>query len=39
MYSQSAKHTVYSGPIDCFVKTFRAEGVKGFFKVCGVSPT
>jgi Mitochondrial carrier protein len=39
MYSQSAKHAVYSGPIDCFVKTFRAEGIKGFYKVSGVSPS
>jgi Mitochondrial carrier protein len=37
MYSQSAKHAVYSGPIDCFVKTFRAEGIKGFYKVSSVS--
>eukprot|EP00611_Tribonema_gayanum_P001335 TRINITY_DN1097_c0_g1_i4.p1 TRINITY_DN1097_c0_g1~~TRINITY_DN1097_c0_g1_i4.p1 ORF type:complete len:298 (+),score=80.43 TRINITY_DN1097_c0_g1_i4:183-1076(+) len=32
LYSQSAKHLVYTGPIDCFMKTFRAEGLRGFYK-------
>ncbi|KAJ3271772.1 hypothetical protein HDV01_006380 [Terramyces sp. JEL0728] len=29
---ENGKGLVYSSPADCFVKTFRAEGIPGFFK-------
>jgi solute carrier family 25 protein 34/35 len=25
--------TLYSGPIDCLIKTFKAEGLRGLYKV------
>lgn len=32
MYNQSAAQQLYTSPIDCLVKTFRAEGVRGLYK-------